>query len=484
MEKSVKKNYIYNLTYQIFLIIVPVIVTPYVARVLGEDGTGIYSFAFSLVTYFILFASLGFDLYSQRNVAKYQDNKKEQSRIFWGIFFARLISVFFVLIIYITLLFIGVYDEKYRQLMWIFSINIVATAFDISYFFQGNEDFKSIVFYNIIIRLVSIVLIFLLVKKSDDLYIYAIISSGTTLLANFVLWIKLPKAICKVSLSTIKPLQHLLPSLLLFLPTIAASVYTSLDKTMIGLITGLDSENGNYEYAEKIVKMVLTVLTSLGAVFIPKNSRKFKDGDISAVAKNIIISTRFVCCLAVPFMFGLIAVADNFIPWFLGDGYPKVAILIKILSPILLFIGLSNVFGLQYLIPTEKDKKFFIAITSGAVVNVLLNSFLIYYFQSYGAAIATVIAEFVVMVVMLVFVKKDVNIISVFKSVWKYFIAGIIMFVPCLILNEILVSSIINTFIIIFCGVIVYLTVIILLKDDFVLDEIKKLLAKIKVKNK
>lgn len=482
MEKNVKKNYIYNLIYQIFLIIVPVVVTPYIARVLGENGSGAYSFSFSIVTYFTLFASLGFGLYSQRNIAKFQDDKVEQSRVFWEIFIARLVPVFITLLVYFTLLFIGVYTEKYRQLMWVFSINIVAIVFDISFLYQGNEDFRSIVFYNVIIKVLSVVLIFILVKDGDDLCVYAIISAGTSLLTNFALWIKLPKVICKVGLSTLKPLRHLLPALLLFLPTIATSVYTSLDKTMIGLITGLDSENGNYEYAEKIVKMILTVLTSLGTVFIPKNAKKFKDGDINGINENIILSTRFVCCLAVPFMFGLISVADNFIPWFLGDGYPKAANLIKILSPILLFIGLSNIFGLQYLIPTEQDKKYFIAIISGAVVNIILNSFLIYYFQSYGAAIATVVAEFVVMFVMLMFIRKDVKIISVLKSIWKYFLAGVIMFIPCLLLGKILQPSIINTFLIVIVGVIVYLLGIIFLKDDFVINTLKNLFNRIKNK--
>ncbi len=477
-KKSIVKNYFYNLIYQLFLIIVPLAVTPYVARVLGADGSGQYSFTFSICTYFTLVAALGFGYYAQREIAKNHDDSEKQSAVFWEVIIARLIPVAVTIIVYLTLLLTNVYEARYNSLMWILSIDVIAVAFDISFFFQGNEEFGKIVLRNVLIKTASIVCIFVFVKKESDLGLYALIQSLSVILSNVSLWLYLPKLLKKVSIKDIKPLRHLLPTLILFLPTIATSVYTTLDKTLIGLITGLDSENGNYEYAEKLVKMALVVITSLGAVLIPRNSQKFADGDMEGVRQNIYKSARFVFFVGVPLMLGMIAVSDNLIPWYLGEGYDKAINLIKLLSPIIVIIGLSNVFGLQYLIPSGNDKKFTIAIVSGAIINLSLNLLLIYYWQSYGAAVATIIAETIVTGVMLFFIRKDIKFVKILISSWKYVLSGAVMFVSCFFVGRMLNPSILNTFLIVLLGVAVYSVMIILLRDSFVLDALRKITGK------
>ncbi|MDE5722535.1 MAG: oligosaccharide flippase family protein [Clostridia bacterium] len=474
-KKSVKKNYVYNLLYELFLLIIPIIVTPYVARVLGETGSGQYSFTYSVSTYFTLFASLGFSFYAQRLVASHQDDKEQQSKDFWEIFFVRLIPVGITLAIYIVLAGVGVYGEKYNVLMSILSINVIAVAFDITFFFKGNEEFGRIVLRNIIIKSISIVFIYVFVKDSDDLWIYALIQSGAVILSNLSLWLYLPKQLVKIKLKELRPLKHLKPTIILFLPTIATSVYTSLDKTLIGLITRDDAENGNYEYAEKLVKMALTVLTSLGTVMIPRNSKKFADGDIKGVEANIYKTTKFVLFIGVPLMFGIIAVADNLIPWYLGSEYDKASTLMKILSPLIPLIGLSNVFGIQFLIPSNQDKKYTLAVILGAVVNLVLNLVLIYFLKSYGAAIATVIAETVVTGVMLVFLRKNIKFGKILISSWKYWIAGITMYVVLYFAFKGYKPSILHTLFMSGCGVLIYFSVLTLLKDKYVWSAYNKI---------
>lgn len=471
-NKSIAKNYIYNLIYQIFIVIVPLITTPYVARVLGEDASGQYSFANSILNYFTLFAALGFGYYAQRLVASHQGDKEQQSKDFWEIIVARAIPVGITSILYVVLLLTGVYGTKYQLLMWILYINVFSIAFDVSFFFQGNEEFGKIVTRNVLIKIIGIVAIFVFVKEEKDLWIYALIHGGSTLLGNLSLWLYLPNYLVKVDPKQLKVIKHLPSTFILFLPTIAISIYTSLDKTLIGLITHSDAENGNYEYAERIVKMVMTLVTSLGTVLIPRNSQKFAEGDLEGIEKNINKSMKFVFMLGFPLMFGLIAVSNNFCPWFLGPGYAKAPGIMMILSPLIIIIGMSNVFGLQYLIPSKNDTKFTISVILGAVINLLLNIVMIKRWGSYGAAIASVIAESIVTIVMFMFVKKQVSFKEATKNSWKYLLAGIIMFIVCFILARILPATIWATLIIIIIGIIVYVTMLLIEKEDFLKENI------------
>lgn len=481
-SKSVTKNYLYNLIYQILLIIIPIITTPYVSRVLEADGVGKFSFSNSIVSYFVIFASLGFGYYAQREIAKYQDNKKKQSEIFWEIIIVRSVAVSTALIVYFAAIVLGVFKEEFTLLMIILSINILAVAFDISFLFAGNEDFSKTVLTNTVVRILNVIAIFVFVKDRNDLWKYVLITVLTVLTANASLAVYAKNFLCKIEIKSLRPIRHIKPAVILFLPTIAVSVYAYLDKTMIGVITGSDFENGFYEQAEKIVKMVMTVVTSLGTVMIPRNANAFERKDMEAIRRNIYRSVRFVLLLGIPMMIGLIAVSDNMVPWFLGNGYYKSANIMKILSVLVLAIGLNNVFGLQYLIPAGEDKKFTVSVTCGAVTNFLLNLVLIRLFKSYGAAIATIVAEIAVAVIMFCFIRKNISLREILKSSIKYLISGIIMFVPCFMLGRILEPSIINTFIIVFTGVVVYLICLILLKDKFFFEIANRLASRLPIK--
>jgi len=273
-KKSIKKNYIFNLIYQITLIIVPLIVTPYLSRVLLDDGVGKYSFSLSLISYFTLFATFGFDHYSQREMAKCQGDKNKQSVLFWEIIISRAIPVFASLFIHVILLLTNVYGD-YSIIMQILTLNVISIAFDVSFFFQANEEFAKLTIRNVIIKTIGTILIFVLVKQRSDLWIYALIQSGMTVVSALSLLPSLIKRIKKVKLKEIKPLKHLWPAFKLLIPSIAISLYTIMDKSLIGFITQSNSQNGIYEQAEKIVKLCLTIITAL--VVIYKKQSEYKD---------------------------------------------------------------------------------------------------------------------------------------------------------------------------------------------------------------
>ena len=469
-KKSVKKNYLYNLIYQLFLLIVPILVTPYLSRILLSDGIGKYSYTYSYVTYFTLFAALGFGYYAQRLIARDRTDKHRRSIDFWEIVIARLVPFALAFIVYWILIGVNAYGSTYNNLMVLHSLNLVAVIFDVTFFLQGQEEFGKIAVRNVIIKLISIACIFIFVKVYDDLWKYVLIQSATVLISNISLWVYIPKMVTHVKISELHPLRHFIPTLILFLPTIATNVYTMLDKTLIGLITGNDSETGNYNNAEKLVKMSLTVITSLGTVFIPRNSALIQEGKINELKKNINNVCKFVLFIGIPMCLGIAVVASNLIPWYLGSEYGEENIqsvikLMYILCPIIIIIGLSNVFGLQLLIPAGKDFKFTLSVILGSVINLILNIILIPHFGAIGAAIGTLVAELIVTIVMLIFVRKFVNLLKVLLTSYKFIIAGIIMFVACFFLSRSLSSSILHSVMIVGCGIITYGIVLLILRE-------------------
>ena len=365
--KNIKKNYIYNLIYQLTLIIVPIISTPYISRILHAEGVGSVSFTQALTNYFVVFGTLGFTYYAQREIAKKQDDQHAQSVLFFEIILCRLISASVAVMCDIFLIITGVYGAN-TLLMLIFLTEVVTVVFDVTFLFQGNEEFGYIVLRSIIIKIVGTACIFIFIKQSSDTWIYALINGLSTFAIGISLWPKVFKKIVKVNIHELKPFRHFLPAIRLFIPTVAIVLYTVFDRSLIGIITKDVAENGYYEQAEKIVKMILVIVTCLSTVMIPRNSNEYAKGNEEAVKNNIYNAMHFVWLLAIPMMCGVAIVASNMLPWFLGNGFQKSILLMQIFSPIILFIGFSNVLGLQWLVPTKKDTKFTIAVTVGALL--------------------------------------------------------------------------------------------------------------------
>ena len=215
--RSIKKNYFYNLSYQLVMILSPLIVTPYVSRTLGAVETGKYSFTFSIVSIFVLFATLGFNIYGQRLIASCQTNKEEQTKAFWEIVLCKLVCFCAISFIYFIPVVFNLYESKYIYLFFVEFLELIAVLFDISFFFQGNEEFGKIALRSIIVRIIGIVLIFCLVKDLSNLLIYAAIQSGTLVLGNLSLWLYLPKELCKIKDKIKAPLRHLPLALKLFI---------------------------------------------------------------------------------------------------------------------------------------------------------------------------------------------------------------------------------------------------------------------------
>lgn len=471
-KKSITKNYIYNVSYQVVALITPLITTPYLSRVLEADGIGIYSFTAAVVSYFNMFAALGTLTYGNREISYLQDDRKARSQVFWEIELLSLLTTGICAIAYILFVLFGAGDNQLFFAIQIFTLLTVGV--DVVWFFQGMEEFGKIVLRNLIFKIINIAYIFIVVQTKEDLMFHIGGNVILTFLSHLSLWVYLPKYVDAPEWKCLRPLRHLKGTFILFLPTVAMSIYTILDKTMIGIFS-TPYENGYYEQALNLSKTVLTLVTSLGAVMIPRMGYHYNRGEHDEMKKLVYQSYRFVWFLGVPIAFGLAGIASNIVPWFYGDGFLKLKILLPVLSILIPIIGLSNVTGIQYLVTTKREKLLTRSLCVGAVTNFFLNLILIPLWSSVGAAIASVAAELVITSVQFYFIRKEISITKVLSSSWKYVLSGMVMLFVLIALGQVLTSSILHTVIMVACGVLIYFFMLFVVRDDFYMKVIRKI---------
>lgn len=422
---KVIKNYLYNAGYQILNMLLPLITVPYISRVLGAHDVGINEYTNSWVTFFYLMGQMGITLYGNREIAYHRDDLYERSRTFWGIETLQLFTIAGALIAYLIAVF--VFSTTFKEYFLLQAVWIIATGVDISWYFMGLEKFRITVVRNTMVKFASLILIFSVVKNVNDLGKYILILGGSQLIGNLTLWPYLRENIKWVKVSEWKPFKHLYPSLLLFIPTITTQVYLVLNRIMLGRMS-TQADLGNFGQADKIVKFILAVVTATGTVMLPHVANKYAKGDIEGVRNSLYSSFDFVSAISIPMMFGLMAIAKKFGPWFLGSGFDLAGQVMFLEAPIIVFIAWSNATGTQYLLPINRVKAYTTSVTIGAVSNVFFNFFLIGRWGACGAALATVSSEFLVTLSQLVMVKHEIRWRRLFKGSWKYLVSGAVMY--------------------------------------------------------
>ena len=426
MASKVKFNFIYNLIYHIFIIIVPLITTPYVSRTLGKSGIGDYAFAFSIAHYFSLFIKLGLNNYGNRTIAYSRGNKQKMSSDFWNIYcFQFLVSI----VVVSAYLFYCFFLSSNLQISLLFIFYIVSSGIDITWFFWGLEEFKITVTRSIIIKILSTIAIFAFVHDKSDTLVYTFILVVGTFGSQAFLWPRLFRYVKFVKPTKKEVVKHIKPNLLLFLPAIAVSFYKIMDKIMLGILS-TKSEVGLYESSEKVLQIPMAIIESLGTVMQPRMSNLVsqnadKNYMRDVLKKSIIVIMFFSTALG----FGIMAVADEFVPIFYGEGFEKCALLFKILIPSCIFLAFTNVFKTQYLLPQKKDKEYIVALFTGAAVNTVVNLILIPRTKSAGAAIGTLLAEISVCIVIAHIVNKESRVLIYFSQAIPFVLSGLVMYI-------------------------------------------------------
>lgn len=403
---NVKKNLIFQTIYQIIALGIPLVLSPYLSRVLGADAIGVYTYTYSIAYYFVLLANLGIQKYGIRLIAQSKDDKEKLGRSFWSLYFVHGCFSFVSIISFVIFCLCQVVDS---QIYWIQLLLVASALTDITWLFYGIEHFLSVILRNLTIKILEISLIFIFVKTPNDLWIYTLILASSVFVANTIM---IPSAIKRVpfhkfSLADTK--KHLKPLAVLFLSTVAVSVYTMVDKTILG---SLDSKQSVafYEYSDKLVRVPLQITTIVGTVLLPRMSALFAEKDNKAIESNMSKSIFFLMFVSCAFAFGLASISADLIPIYYGDEFAICGDLIPWLSSIIVIIGVGDVFRTQYLIPAGKDGLFLISIVSSAVINLILDFSLIPFFGVYGAVIGTIAAEGIGMLLQFIFTVKKFNI--------------------------------------------------------------------------
>lgn len=451
---STKKNFIYNLGYQMLVMILPLITTPYISRVIGPEGIGIQSYTYSVANYFVLFALLGINNHGNRSIAMVRDHKDKLNRTFSSIYSVQFVMSIIMVCLYLLYTLFVVKENKIIYIIQ--SIYIISAMLDINWFFFGVEQFKLTVTRNTIIKIVSVLSIFVFVRDKDDLYVYSLILALGTVVSQCVLWAYIKKYTKFIKVSKKEILLQVKPILVLFIPAIAISIYKIMDKIMLGSITNM-TQVGLFENSEKIISIPLGVISALGTVMLPKMSNIYAKGDEYGGKKYIGLSIDFIVFISFGSIFGLIGVSPTLIPIFLGDKFRDCVNIVSIMSITIVFLAWANVIRTQYLIPKKKDKVYIISTIVGSCVNLLANFILIVKYGAIGATIGTILAEGAVCLYQTIKIRKELDIKCYIKKSSFYIIPGMIMCIIIRFIGDLLGQSVLTGMIQIVFGGAVYI---------------------------
>ena len=451
---------------------------PYVLGTLGESVLGISDFASNIASWFILFGVLGVNIYGNREIAKVRDDKDKLSTTFFEVLFMQICNMAIALVLFIC--YTKYFVVKDNLIYYLTCLTIIANAIDISWFYFGVEYFKIVSIRNIVIKVLGVVLIMLLVKKPEDLWIYVIINGAGDLLGNIAMFFGLKDFIHKTKFSVVDAYKHhFISTFILFIPTIANNVYSLLDQTMLGFLIEDKGEVALYKTAHSFVKMFLYFTTSLGAAMLPRIANTFyKENDYKEVSSYIDTTFKFTLFIAVPMMCGFCFVAPYFVPWYLPK-QPSIVQLIQFSCPIILLISVSNVLGYQFLIPTGHNKEYTTSLVIGACTNAIANYILIPRFLGIGAAIGSVLAEFMVMFTQFIFVRGKLEVHAMGNFI-KFVIAAAAMSTVVVLIGNAMGARIITNLLQATIGASVYFLVLIILKEETVYGAINKVKGKLK----
>ena len=440
---SVKTNFIFQFLYQCIIMLIPLIVAPYLARTLGQGSLGTYTYINSIVSYFIILCNLGISKYGQRVIAERKDDEVKLRKTFWSLYIFHILSSVVGLIAYI--LFCGFFHfgevEYYIQ-----GLFIISCLLDCSWLFYGIESFKEIVIRNGIIKLIEALVIFLCIKSSNDLIIYTLIMSISNLVSSIILIPIVLKKIQPIKFCKNDFLEHGKPLLVLSISVVAISLYTIFDKTLLGLLSTKDNV-AFYEYSNKIIMIPKIFLGIVGTVLFPRACNLMSNkNNINKIIDNLNKSLSIILFMGIGASLGLFAIADPFAKLYYGDAFSICGSIIKTMTPLILIMGIGDIFRMQILIPNHKDVQYIICIIVNAIINIILSLLLIPKIGVYGAVIGTVSAEIFGVVIQGYLVKEFISFKNIIFCSIPYFVSAGAMLIVIYLIQSILELSLFSLF--------------------------------------
>ena len=400
-EISIKRNFIMNAILNASSFIFPLITFPYVSRVLLPVGTGKVAAATSLIAYFAMVAQLGIPTYGIRACARVRDDKEKLSKTVQELFLINLIMSIAVYIVFFLALFNVKELAEDRSLYIICSTTIVFNLLGMEWLYKALEQYSYITMRSILFKFIALILVFLLIHDQSDYLFYGVTTIFAAAGSNIMNFVNARKYVTFHKLGGYNLKRHLKPVIIFFSMSVATTVYTNLDSVMLKFMQG-DEQVGYYNAAVKVKSIVVSLVTSIGTVLLPrvsyyieqKKHKEFKE--VTAKAFNLVV------LMALPLVIYFIFYAKEAIVFLSGAAYTPAIIPMQVIMPTVLLIGLTNVMGIQILVPLGKEKYVLISEIVGAVVDLILNALLIPVYGCTGAAIGTLAAEFAVLVVQVI----------------------------------------------------------------------------------
>lgn len=474
-KRSVTENFIYNILYQVLVTALPILTTPYTTRVLGLNAVGIHAYTEGIVTYFMLLGALGTAIYGTRAVAYDRNNSEKMTQTALEIILLRFILMGIALAVFVAGFCV---NNEYAYLYRIQIINIIATAFDISWFFQGVEDFKSITLRNMLVKAIYVIFLFVFIKKPSDLVYYVLLIVASTLFGNLLMWFYFKRYLVKGAFKKpVRLFDHLKGSIKLFIPQITNYVYALLDRGMLKWMTGNTDNVGIYDQAQRLIRAITGVLQSVGYVMLARISNLTSQNNIDEIKQYVRKSLNFTLFLALPMMFGILGTADDFIPLFLGDEYFAVIPVLKILSVLVLPISLNSVLGVQLLISVGKESQYAVATTAGAIINVAINLFTIPHYGVLGACISSITAEIIVLSISLFHAKRYLDVKQILRDNVTVLLSSVVMYFLILLIHSIRIHSVVRLALEVTAGAGFYFFIILITKNEMmhlILSKVKR----------
>ena len=480
---SVKINFVLNTTRMLLGMVFILLTTPYVTRVLGAESLGKVEYINSVITYFLLFTALGVPNYGLREVARYREDKNKLSKV---VFELGIILFITTTIGYIVLL-LFLYNTKLlelKNLVLIMSINLIFTNIGFEWFYQGIENQMYITIRYIIVRFICLILLFFLVKNYNDYikygFILVLINSGSNIL-NFI---NLRKYISfkEIKFKELEILKHIKPILIIFSASVAVSIYLQLDIVMIGNID--KSAVALYNVPNKIIRLILTTVTALGVVMLPRISNSYQKNDIENYKKYLNYSLNYILMISLPALCGTLLLSKNIILIMAGEKFLSSIKTMNILAIIIFIVGMAYFLGYQLLYPRGLERYYTYSVITAAIVNFIFNYIMIPKYLQNGAAMGTVIAESIGVIMMLYFSRNMLKKIEFFAiKRLKYFIASLIMGIVVYIITLQNLGNIPTVIYSIIVGVIVYFFILFIMKEEYTQEGMKLLKGKFKKGN-
>lgn len=479
MKNSLKKNFSLNLIKILINLFFPLITFPYISRILLPEGIGRVTYVQSINNYFLLLINLGIPLYGIREIAKVRNNKLEKSKVFSEIFFLNIITTILGVIVYLYFYNSNIIKND-KEIFLIFSIVLLFNFLSVDWFFQGIEDYQYITIRTVVIKILSALFLFIFVKKSSDIYIYSVIVVFSLIGSNFFNIVRALKLV-DLKLKRLNIKRHLKGILIIFSMSLAISIYTNLDGVMLGSY-GSKYSLGLYSAASKIISLVMGIVTSLGAVLLPRISNYIEEKKEEEIKKILEKTFSFLLFLIIPSIIGIYFTVNEIILLFAGKEYLEATTTLKILSLIILFIGFSNFIGMQILYPRGEEKKVFYSVLAGAIINFSLNLYLIPRYYQNGAAFATCVAEFTVVVIQIFLGYKYLKFQKFNYNNFKFLIASFIMGAILYFTQNLNLNLLLKLVVKVVIGSSVYIFVLIALREDNIYEFLEKILMKFRRK--